>query len=118
MVKMEERNKIIEKIKTYLEEKLELDIEERYIITSIMAKDYLEEITEEDIDLDDELGDIDDEDLENTEEKELEDEQENTTDDDEDDTDVREYDQEKEKIVIKKPKLKIKGEKDGNEQET
>jgi len=96
---MEEREKIIEKLKTYLDEKLGLTKEESFVILSIMAKDCLEEITEEDFDLDESLDDID-EDL---------DEEEQPDEEAAEDIDELET---KEKTVIKKPKLEVKGAKE------
>jgi len=99
---MEEREKIIEKLKTYLDEKLGLTKEESFVILSIMAKDCLEEITEEDFDLDESLDDID---------EDLDDEEQTDEEAAEDDNEFDELEP-KEKTVIKKPKLEVKGAKE------
>lgn len=48
--KMEQREVILDKIRTYLEEKLSLDIADCYILTSLLAKYYLEDIEMVDMD--------------------------------------------------------------------
>lgn len=93
---MEDRTKIIEKIKVYLEEKLSQPVEERFIICSMLAKEYLEEMEDEGMD---DFDEVDEDDTPEEPEYDVEDDKYLPSTEE----------QKEDKVLVKKPNLKIKG---------
>ncbi len=116
----QDQEKIIEKLRTYLEDKNDLDLEQCYFLTKAMNEMYWDEI-QSDTDSDDEEDDIednsedDDEDYEDednsesidqVEEKELPKEKVNPKKSKLEEED--EYDFDEPSSIIKKPRIKVK----------
>jgi len=105
-----EQEEIIEKLRRYMEEKLELSFESCYFITKSLNEQYWDEIQNEDTEDDSEEEDTEDEfaefDDNDSEEKDIVKTKKQTKE--ERDEDEEEIDFDEPSSIIKKPRVKVK----------